>query len=139
MLIFGFLSAVPGSFNSVAHTAMLGNTVEYLEMKTGKRTEGLTFSVLTFMGKIGNGVSQGGALVLIALIGIDLTLDPNADKGLQQSDHVLNSIFLWLCLSPALASLVNAVIFMFYKFDDKKHAEALKIIAERKAAESAGA
>ena len=133
MLVFSFFTAVPGSFMSVAGTAMFSNTIEYLELKTGHRAEGSTFSVLTFINKVGTGIQQGGVLVLLAIIGYKTQLEVNAEAGEQQPQAVLDAIFAWLCLSPAIAAAVSAVIYFFYRFDDKAHAEALRQIAERKA------
>ncbi len=46
--LIGLLLGIP----LVLRTSMLADTVEYAELKTGKRSEGIIFSTLTFTGKL---------------------------------------------------------------------------------------
>ena len=52
-LAIGFvLLGLPQGINNVITYAMIGDTVEYLEWKTGERAEGICFSMQTFINKI---------------------------------------------------------------------------------------
>ena len=51
---------------------MIGDTVDYMEWKTGKRNEGVSFSVLTFVGKLTGSLSTSVGTALLPLIGLTL-------------------------------------------------------------------
>jgi len=55
--VLNIISSIPGSMVGIASTALWGDSVDYLEWKTGKRTEGIAFSLKNFLAKIGGGIS----------------------------------------------------------------------------------
>src|SRR5699024_4851224 len=62
--IFSFFNTI----NSVIPTEMIGDTVDYMEWKTGERNEGVSFSVLTFVGKLTGSVSTSIGTALLPVI-----------------------------------------------------------------------
>lgn len=90
--------------------ALLADTIEYGEWKTGIRTQGLTYSAGNFGLKIGIGL--GTAIVGWVLAATDY------QSGLAvQSASTLTGIqflFIWL---PLILSLLQAGIMIFYKLD----------------------
>lgn len=67
-LAIGFvLLGLPQGINNVITYAMIGDTVEYLEWKTGERAEGICFSMQTFINKISMAV---GAFIGVMAYGI---------------------------------------------------------------------
>lgn len=108
----------------VASFAMLGDTIEYGEWKTGIRSEGLAFSAGTFGEKVGTGV--GGALIGV-ILGAAGYIGGQAEQGA----GVLNSIQFVFTYLPILFSIITLIILYFYKLD-KEYPFILKELNERK-------
>ena len=49
LMVQGALNALFNGVRMVIPTEMIGETVDYMEWKTGKRSEGMSFSILTFI------------------------------------------------------------------------------------------
>ena len=47
------VSGIPSGLTNIVSYAMIGDTIEYLELKTGERAEGICFAMQTFINKIG--------------------------------------------------------------------------------------
>ncbi len=116
--LIGLLLGVP----LVLRTSMLADTVEYAEMKTGKRSEGIIFSTLTFTGKLKLGLSA-------FLVGVVLELI-HYIPNVAQSARSLNGIYLMLTLIPALGSLVTVIPLFFYKLSDAEHKRIVEELGE---------
>ncbi len=107
--VIGTLLGIP----LVLRTSMLADTVEYAEMKTGKRSEGIIFSTLTFSGKLKLGVAAFLAGWVLKQTGYM----PNVT----QDARSLNGMLMMLTLIPALGSLLTVIPLLFYKLDEKEH------------------
>ena len=96
--------------------AIVADTIEYGEWKSGVRTEGLVYSASSFGGKLGNGI--GMAIVSISLsVGgyIARTVDGFGPTG--QSDATLNAIrivYIWI---PIILLACMGIIMLFFKLD----------------------
>ena len=69
LAIEGAITALFGAIGSVIPTEMIGETVDYSEWTTGQRSEGISFSVLTFVGKFTGAMSRSIGTWLIPTIG----------------------------------------------------------------------
>lgn len=90
--------------------AMVSDTIDYGEWKTGYRTEGLINSACSFGYKIGNGVGS-------ALLGLILELGGYAGEAAVQTAGALVSIkvcFVWI---PIVVYVCGLVIMSFYHLD----------------------
>lgn len=108
--------------------AMVSDTIDYGEWKTGYRTEGLVNSACSFGYKIGNGVGS-------ALLGWILELGGYVGGAAQQSASALASIqvsFVWIPIGVYIAGLL---IMRFYNLDK----EFDSVIADLKAKQTAKA
>lgn len=106
--------------------AMVSDTIDYGEWKTGYRTEGLTNSACSFGYKIGNGLGS-------AMLGWILTaghyIESTSDAVVVQPQSAITAIqvcFVWI---PIIVYAVSFVMMMFYKLDK----EFPSIIADLKA------
>ena len=90
--------------------AMVSDTIDYGEWKTGYRTEGLVNSACSFGYKIGNGVGS-------ALLGLILEVGGYAGEKTVQSASALFSIeicFVWI---PIVVYILGLIIMKFYHLD----------------------
>lgn len=92
--------------------AMVSDTIDYGEWKTGVRTEGLVNSACSFGYKIGNGIGS-------ALLGLILEIGGYAGEAAVQTASAIASIricFVWIPMGVYAAGLV---IMKFYHLDEE--------------------
>ena len=124
-----FIASIPFGIWASVTTIMFGDAVDELEFKTGKRLEGMCFSLLTFVGKFQNGISAAIIGVILAYIGYNGELDPDIA---QQSPMALKGIFFMVTLVSAMGLLLMILPFLFYTLNRKTHESMLEAIKERK-------
>lgn len=127
-IVFRFIAFLPMGIWSGITTIMIGDSVDDIEYRTGKRVEGTCFSLLTFIGKFQNGANVAITGLLLSAVGYVGSLDPNTQ---QQSPETLKVIFIMVTLVSALGFLLTAIPFLFYDFDKAKHRFILNEIKER--------
>jgi GPH family glycoside/pentoside/hexuronide:cation symporter len=90
--------------------AMMADTVDYGEWKSGVRAQGLLYSAASFGVKVGMGL--GGALG-----GVILSMGGYVANSTAQSDSALAAIsfnYLW---APIIGQIVMIILLMFYRLD----------------------
>lgn len=125
------LLGIPQGFSNIITYAMIGDTVDYLELKTGERGEGICFAMQTFINKIGMAVGAAFACFGLSWAGINAT----DMEGALTNFKGMDTLFLVSVLVPAVSMLITVIPLFFYKFNEKEQAEAVRLIAERKAAQ----
>jgi sugar (glycoside-pentoside-hexuronide) transporter len=116
ILVFYVFAALWGLFNGfpdVIRTTMIANTVEWMEKKTGKRSDGTIFSTLTFIGKLTAGLGKFIAGLLLAYIGFK--------ANVVQTPQVLDGLFQSMTIIPGIGSLLMVLPLFFYNIDEKTH------------------
>ncbi len=119
------LLGIPQGVNNIITYAMIGDTVDYLEWKTGERGEGICFAMQTLMNKVGMAVGAFIGVISFAAAGID------AETGYISAEGA-NTLWNMLVLSGVISMFACAVPVMFYKITEKKQAEMVAEIAARK-------
>ena len=118
------LLGIPQGVNNIITYAMIGDTVDYLEWKTGERGEGICFAMQTLINKIGMAVGAFLGVVSFSAAGI------NAETGYVASPQTLWNM---LVLSGVISMFACAVPMFFYKLTEKRQAEMVAEIEARKA------
>lgn len=126
------LLGIPQGFSNIITYAMIADSVDYLEWKTGERGEGICFAMQTFINKIGMAVGAAVACFGLGWAGLDAA---NMEASLTNVGG-MNTLFLVSVLIPAISMVLTVIPFFFYKFNEKEQAEAVAAVAERKAAEA---
>ncbi len=122
------IAGIPSGLSNIVSYAMIGDTVEYLELKTGERAEGICFAMQTFINKIGMAVGA-----FIGVLGYYLAgVTPNNPGALDAAGK--DTMWYMLMLVAAISFIAAAIPMFFYKFNEKEQIEAARIIQERKAA-----
>ncbi|SES05888.1 MFS transporter [Salisediminibacterium halotolerans] len=110
-------------------SAMLAETIEYTEWKTGKRNEAVVFSGQTFTGKLSVAVSGGAVGLILTAI--------NYQPNQAQTDFTLNMLFFVIALLPAVGSLLRLIIMYFHFYTEKEYNEILDKLYDRRQQEEA--
>lgn len=90
--------------------AMVADTIEYGQWKTGKRVEGMLYSSTTFGAKIGAGIGGAIALGIIGAAGYD-------GLAAAQTAEALSAIRLVYLVLPVPFLVLIPVFYAFYKLD----------------------
>lgn len=110
VVVFSILRGIGYACGGATMWAMVSDTIDYGEWKTGVRTEGLVNSACSFGYKIGNGVGS-------VLLGIVLELGGYVGTAVTQSASALVSIrvcFIWI---PVVAYVTQFILMVFYHLD----------------------
>lgn len=132
------LCSIPSGASGIAQTSLFCDSVDYMEWKTGKRTEGVTFAMQTFFTKISSGITGGLATMSLGVIGYAAVEDvPGAVYYGTQSATFENWIWPLVMLTPALAALLYIIPLLFIKYTPEQKAQVEKELAERRALQEA--
>ena len=132
-MIQGVAGAINGSIQAVIPTKMISETVDYMEYKTGKRNEGMAFSVLTFMGKLTGTLSTALGTALIPVVG--LVRDSASEMMVISESSPINTKFwLWALVTiiPAVLGLLNLIPYKFYDLEGEKLAMIQREVQARR-------
>lgn len=132
-MVQGVFSAINGSIQAVIPTKMISETVDYMEYKTGKRNEGMAFSVLTFMGKLTGTLSTALGTALIPVVG--LVRDSASEMMVISESSPINTKFwLWALVTiiPAVLGLLNLIPYKFYDLEGEKLAMIQREVQARR-------
>lgn len=119
------LLGIPQGVNNIITYAMIGDTVDYLEWKTGERGEGICFAMQTLINKIGMAVGAFIGVISFSAAGID------AETGFI-SQAGKDTLWNMLVLSGVISMFACAVPMFFYKITEKRQAEMVAEIEARK-------
>lgn len=131
-----FTSAI-FSISMVVPTKMVGDTVDYMEWKTGERGEGMSFSLLTFISKLTGSLSTAIATAIIPIIGLQQV---GAEMTLAEGGAVNTRFWLWglVTMIPAVLNLFSLIPYIFYDLEgDKLNTIHEEMHARRLSAQSA--
>ncbi len=114
-LIFSFFNTI----NMVIPTEMIGDTIDYMEWKTGERNEGVSFSVLTFVGKLTGSVSTSVATAILPLIGLTYKT-VNGTQITVKGDNTDLWIWAFFILIPQFLGLIGVIPYFWYDLTGDK-------------------
>lgn len=110
MILGCMLRGVGNAGISACQFAMVTDTIEYGEWKSGLRTEGLINSAASFGQKIGNGLSM---LLLSAI----LSIGGYVGTAATQTASAITAIKAGYIYVPIALTVVQLVVLLFYKLD----------------------
>ncbi|MBO5333526.1 MAG: MFS transporter [Clostridia bacterium] len=128
------ISSFPAGAGSIAQTSLFCDSVDYMEWKTGKRTEGVTFAMQTFFTKISSGITGAlGTFALSALGYVAVEDTPGAVYLGTQTQAFETWIWPIVMLTPAVAALLYIIPLLFIKYTPEQKAQVERDLAERRA------
>ena len=136
-LVFTFFSGLGQTFLVLEVWALVMDTIDYHEVRTGKREEGMAYAFFSFTRKLGQTLAGVGLNVLLAYIAYDGEL---SKQGIALSDDVLSKLYDISTLVPAIMlALMAVLLFVGYDLSKKKlvtvHEDLEKVRAAEEAAE----
>lgn len=131
------VGSIPMGAISIAQTSVFCDSIDYMEWKTGKRMEGVTFSMQTFFTKVSSGITGGLTTLSLSLIGYKAIDDTAATFIGTQSAAFETWIWPLFMLTPAIASLLYIIPLLFIRYSPEKRAQVERELAERRAENNA--
>ncbi|MEG2413923.1 MAG: MFS transporter, partial [Clostridia bacterium] len=119
------LLGVPSGYSNILQYSMIADSIDYLEDKTGERAEGICFSMQTFISKIGMAMT---AFVTLMVLGVE----GYSGEEIGATEGIKSGIWMMTTLLAGLSTLACCIPLFFYTFTEKKQAEAVARIAEKK-------
>lgn len=119
------VSGIPSGLTNIVSYAMIGDTIEYLELKTGERAEGICFAMQTFINKIGMAIGAFIGVMGYYIAGVTANNPGALDAGGK------DVMWIMLMLVAALSFILSAIPIFFYKFNEKEQQEAVAEIKRR--------
>ncbi len=123
IIVCGILRGISSACMGATMWAMVSDTIDYGEWKTGVRTEGLVNSACSFGYKIGNGLGS-------AIFGWILFFGGYTEGAVSQSASAIFSIKLSFAILPIIIYIAIFVMLQFYKLD-KEFDGIIKDLKER--------
>ena len=124
IIILCVLAGIGVSAAQVLPWSIIPDAIEWEEWQTGERNEGMFYSLITLMGKIGMAIAQPISLLLLQIMGF------KEGQNVVQSARGLLGVRLVIGPLPALLLTSGIVMAIFYPLSRKQHheiVEALKI------------
>ena len=130
MIIMG-VASIPTGANSIAQTSLFCDSIDYMEWKTGKRTEGITFSMQTSFTKIASGITAGLATLALSLLKYNAIDSAEVYIGTQSAAF---DKWIWplVVLTPAVASILYIIPLLFVRYGPKERAKVTAELLERR-------
>jgi len=119
-----FVSGFFTGFFIVIQTAMIADSVDYYEYKTGSRNEGVSFAGLTFISKLMGALATMVFGMVVVAVGYStgVTITPNIKDG----------VFLSITIIPAISCAIGIIPFLFYPLSDSTMSEILVQLQQRR-------
>jgi len=112
MIVFG-IGSIPSNMFGIARTALWGDSIDYMEYKTGKRAEAITFAAQTFCDKIANALNTIIAGFLLTWLAYDAEA---IEAGAALSERFSTWIWPLFMLGPAIGAALYIIPLLFIKY-----------------------
>lgn len=132
---FILISCVPlGVLNTISY-AMIGDCLDYMELKTGFRDNALGSACQGFVNKLGNALATSGIVVMYMFIGISPEKMLSSDVIMAATDLAMNqrfAMFSLVSVVPGVSLLLCAIPMFFYKISGKNKERMEAELAEQR-------
>ncbi len=128
------LSCVPCGAINICVNAMVGDCLDYMEWKTGKRLTGMGSAVQSFVAKLGNAISTSFIVLMYIIVNLDVA-SINASvtaNPLEMSETIRTGMFSLVSLIPGISLLVSTIPVFFYDLVGDKKKRITKELEERR-------
>ena len=135
MVPFLVISSIPlGAMNVVSY-AMIGDSLDYMEWKTGKRSNGLGNACQSFVNKLGNALATTFIVLMYIIVNLDVntigtstTVDPTT-----LSHSVRQGMLLIVSILPAAGMILSIIPVFFYDLVGEKKEKIVSELHQRRA------
>ncbi len=134
---FILISCIPLGVLNVITYAMIGDCLDYMELKTGFRDNALGSACQGFVNKLGNAFATSGIVVMYMIIGLDPAKTLSSTVTVAATDMPMESrfaMFALVSIVPGISLLLCAIPMFFYKISGKEKERIETELAEQRKA-----
>ncbi len=130
LIPFLVISGIPLGVYNVVSFAMISDSIDYMEWKSGYRLDGITSAFQTFINKLGNAFATSFIVLMYTLI----KLNPvdYVEGAVQITSSIQKSMFSLVTLMPAAGMLLSIIPIFFYDLVGEKKDKITKELYERR-------
>lgn len=131
---FLVISSIPlGAMNVVSY-AMIGDSLDYMEWETGKRSNGLGNACQSFVNKLGNALATTFIVLMYIIVNLDVnTIGTSATVDPTSLSHgVRQGMFLIVSILPAAGMLLSIIPVFFYDLVGEKKEKIVSELQQRR-------
>ncbi|MBQ6873970.1 MAG: MFS transporter [Clostridia bacterium] len=136
---FILISSIPLGVLNVVSNAMIGDCLDYLELETGYRDNGLGSACQGFVNKLGNALATSGIIIMYMAIDINPSMMLSSEVVVAATELTRTqnfAMFSLVSIIPGISMLLCSIPMFFYKISGKEKERIVRELAERRAAES---
>lgn len=132
---FLVLSCIPCGAINICAFAMVGDCLDYMEWKTGRRLTGIGSAIQSFVTKLGNAISTSFIVLMYIIVNLDVaSINANVTANpLEMSSTVRTGMFSLVSIIPGISLLICILPIFFYDLvGEKKKKITKELEAQRK-------
>jgi len=133
---FFVISCIPLGAINVCAFAMIGDSLDYMEWKTGVRLAGTGQAIQSFVTSFSNALATGFIVVMYMIVNLDVA-SINAEvtaNPLEMGHAVRQGMFSLISIVPAVSLLICTIPMFFYDLVGEKKERITRELAERRKA-----
>lgn len=135
---FIIISCIPlGVINTVC-LAMIGDCLDYMELKTGFRDNALGAACQGFINKVGNAFATSGIVVMYMVIGLDpaqMLSSTSVVSALDMPPEMRFAMFSLVSIVPGISMLLCSIPMFFYKIAGKEKKDMILALQAKRQSE----
>ena len=133
MGLYQFTNGIVWCIRNICPSKMLCDSVDYMEWKSGERSEGMAFALNSFGAKLNSSLATALATALIPVIKL-VTTEKDGAVTLVENPTVNTRFWLWALMTiiPPTVSLLTLIPYRFYDLEGNKLNTIRKELAERR-------
>ena len=120
---------LPGQMMDIAHRSLTADSIDEVELKTGLRTEGVSFSMQNFTTKMQSGASTFIEGFVLKFLGYD---SMRKEQGLPQSEKFIKWQWPMFMLGPVVGAVLYLFFISFVKDNKERKQEIERQLRERR-------
>lgn len=131
LIPFLIISSIPLGVINVVSYAMIGDCLDLMELKTGRRETALGNACQSFVNKLGNALSTTMIIAMYMIVGLDINAMTAGGQALEAihpaelSGTIRNGMYMLVTLIPGICLLLCCIPLIFYDITGKKKEQML--------------
>ena len=129
LLCLVFMGVPLGIYNVITY-ALIADSVDYIEWKTGERADGVCFAFQTLLSKVSAGLATYAVSVVLKVCEFQAPINGVIQA---QSEKTKTGLFFMITILPAIGFALTMIPMFFNDYTGEKKAKIQKELEERRA------
>ena len=131
LMLLNVVISIVHTVRNIISTEMIGDTIDYMELETGERNEGVSFAVSSFFGKLTNSASTAIATAVLPKIGL-IYKTVGGEQVSVKGEKTDFYIWTFYVLVPQLLNFLGIIPFFWYNLTGRRLEDIRRQLAERR-------